>query len=952
MKKTERNDYSMDTDAMTPSELQQMIRNLRADVQSLSLQNEELLRTKADLHSGQLHYFDLFDNAPMSLLVVSATGKILEANHKASVMLGVQQSDLIQSDFFQFVWSEDQAIYFEHKKMLIKTREPQSCELRMVTMNGTLFWAQILSAFAQTDGSEHACRIVISDIEDRKLAEEALKDSNDLYNLITDNVNDMISKHALDGTYTFLSPSCKKILGYDPKELIGKNPYDLFHPDSQALIRKTHDTILHSSDIAVTTYQIRRKNGTYAWLETTNKTIVDTVTRQPAAILSISRDISVMKDEEDLFHKMIDFSEELLKTGPEQVTYQKILENFLFLSNAKYGALTLFDDQTGKFTTVAAAGMKRAAKKITSLIGFELIGKKWDDYTTENVRLEGQKVTVFSSMTDLADSVIPTPVTRAIDKLLRIGDTIVTKVIVDHTMIGDFTLIMPIYKKMTNSYFVEIYSREVDVFIARRKEMDVLKASEEKYRLITEHASDVIWIFNMTLGKMTYMSPSILNLRGITVEEALVEDPNDTLTPDSLTYVNKVMEKRLTALMKDKLAPNYYVDEIQQTRKDGSVVSVEAVTKYSFNKKGEVEILGVSRNIDERKKSEQEVLYLSYHDQLTGLYNRRFYEEEMHRLDTERNLPMSIAMGDVNGLKLINDSFGHDVGDDLLRKVADILRNACRAEDIIARLGGDEFVILFPKTDADGAEKVIKRIKDLALKEKVGSVDVSISFGYETKYRKEENIQDIFRRTEDHMYRNKLSDGSSMRSHTIDLIMNTLFEKNSREMQHSKRVSEICQAIASKMFFSKEDMDQIRIAGLMHDIGKIGIDEKILNKSQKLQPDEWKKIQKHSEIGYRILSSANEFSEIADFILEHHERWNGKGYPRGLSGVEISMQARIIAVADSYDAMTSTRTYRTAFTEDEAIREIERCSGVQFDPNVARVFVEEVMGRKWESPDA
>jgi len=198
------------------------------------------------------------------------------------------------------------------------------------------------------------------------------------------------------------------------------------------------------------------------------------------------------------------------------------------------------------------------------------------------------------------------------------------------------------------------------------------------------------------------------------------------------------------------------------------------------------------------------------------------------------------------------------------------------------------------------------------------------------------------------MYQHKRSESSGNRSKTIDLFMNTLYKKNSSEQLHSIKVSEICEAIATKMGLSENDVYQIKIAGLMHDIGKIEIDEKILNKPEKLNKDEWERMQRHPEMGYRILSSVNEFSAIADDILEHHERWDGKGYPRGLKGEESSLCARIIAVADSYDAMTTDRTYGKALSEEEATNEIRRCSGTQFDPEVARVFVEKVLGQKWE----
>ncbi|UWG98597.1 diguanylate cyclase [Dehalobacter sp. DCM] len=351
-------------------------------------------------------------------------------------------------------------------------------------------------------------------------------------------------------------------------------------------------------------------------------------------------------------------------------------------------------------------------------------------------------------------------------------------------------------------------------------------------------------------------------------------------------------------------------------------------------------ILGISRDISERKRKEDEISYIAYHDYLTGLYNRRFYEEELRRLDVSENLPLTMIMGDVNGLKLINDSFGHLVGDELLKKVAEIIKASCRADDIIARFGGDEFVILLPETGAAEADKIIERIHELSAKEKINGIEISISFGHETKVNPSENIADIIKNAENSMYRDKLFESASMRSKTIDLIMNTLYEKNNREMMHSKRVSKLCEEMALHMHLGRTAVEQIKLAGLVHDIGKIGIEEIILNSPNKLSGDEWHEMKKHSEIGYRILSSAAEFTEIAEYVLQHQEKWDGSGYPKGLKGREIAFEARLIAIADAYDAMTGVRTYGRVFTREEALEELVKCSGTHFDPDMAAIFVD------------
>lgn len=351
-------------------------------------------------------------------------------------------------------------------------------------------------------------------------------------------------------------------------------------------------------------------------------------------------------------------------------------------------------------------------------------------------------------------------------------------------------------------------------------------------------------------------------------------------------------------------------------------------------------ILGISRDITERKQKEEEIANIAYHDHLTGLYNRRFYEEEMRRIDVRRNLPLTIVMGDVNGLKLVNDSFGHEAGDVMLKKTAEILKKSCRADDIVARLGGDEFVVLLPKTGAAEAEIIVERICELSSQERIKGLGISISLGYETKTQETETMEDIFRNAEDKMYQQKLFKKSSLRSQTIDLIMNALYEKNNREMAHSKRVSRICEEIAIHMNLCDTAVEKIKFAGLVHDIGKIGVDEKILNSSQALNDEEWHEMKKHSEMGYRILMSAKEFSEIAKYVLEHQEKWDGSGYPKGLKGEEISLEARIIAIADAFDAMTGVRNYKRAFSIEEALEEIKRCAGKHFDPEIAKLFVE------------
>ena len=382
--------------------------------------------------------------------------------------------------------------------------------------------------------------------------------------------------------------------------------------------------------------------------------------------------------------------------------------------------------------------------------------------------------------------------------------------------------------------------------------------------------------------------------------------------------------------------------------KDGTERPVEDSAAPIVQENGQiVGMVFVFRDCSERHRKQKQIDHLSYHDQLTGLFNRRYYSRAVKVMDDSKFLPVALVMADVNGLKLTNDAFGHSSGDQVLIKLASLLMRKARPEDVVARIGGDEFVLLLPNTDEDGAKSVIAHLEEKLKNEAQGRLMFSVSFGLGMKLSADSNLEDAYKRAEELMYQHKLSQGTSLRSRTIDIIMRTLYEKSDREEAHSKRVGALAGALAEKLGFAKDHVTLIRAAGLLHDIGKIGVDEKVLSKPGLLDDTEWQAMKCHPDIGFRILSSAPEFSEIAGYVLEHHERLNGKGYPRGLQEDEISIPGRILALADSYDAMTSERPYKHCLSKPEAVQELKRHAGTQFDSVIAKLFVEQVLQEAW-----
>lgn len=338
------------------------------------------------------------------------------------------------------------------------------------------------------------------------------------------------------------------------------------------------------------------------------------------------------------------------------------------------------------------------------------------------------------------------------------------------------------------------------------------------------------------------------------------------------------------------------------------------------------------------------------HDVLTGLFNRRSFIEEMARLDSDLPLPLSLILADINGLRLINDEFGMESGDRLIVEVADLLKGSCREEDFIARIGGGEFCILMPKADKELTQVICKRIDDRCEQYDSGTDGAfrpDISLGHQTRMVLQESMEDIVKDAEMRMYRHKLLEAKSAYSSIVTSIISILRVKYEDTVEHDNREKCLCRGIGLALGISNTMHDELDLTSILHDIGKIAVSDAIINKHAKLTKEEKREIQKHPEIGYRIIQSIREFQHISDYVLFHHEKWDGTGYPRKLTGEEIPLISRIISIVDAYVAMTMNRPYREALPEEYAINEIKTCAGTQFDPAIARIFIEKVLGEKW-----
>ena len=450
-------------------------------------------------------------------------------------------------------------------------------------------------------------------------------------------------------------------------------------------------------------------------------------------------------------------------------------------------------------------------------------------------------------------------------------------------------------------------------------------------RLFTQGPSGNYW--STPEGKILRCNPAFAQLLGFDSVNAVAGVPLSSLLKEATQW-----EQWRQELGKKK---KLEFDGQPWLRRDQKTLIGSGKMLAITDNQGEiVQVQGFLHDITRNRSMEADLKNLQDRDPLTGLLNRWTFEREMEKHDTGQSDPVGILVGDVNGLKFVNDTQGHEAGNRLLVAAAQTIRNAFSEDFLMARVGGDEFAVMAAKTERPIFERARQKIREAVDRYNEGNpgLQLSLSIGFHLNDEAPSPVHEIFTQAENNLLREKLLCSRSIHSSVVQTLNKALEMRDFITGGHAQRIRELAEKLAQTIGLPERSVIDMRLLAQFHDIGKVGIPDRILMKPGPLSPEEAIEMQRHSEVGYRIALAATDLVPIADWILKHHEWWNGQGYPGGLRGEKIPLESRILAIVDSYDVITNDRPYRKAASHEEALEEIKKYAGIQFDPYLVRMF--------------
>ncbi len=877
-------------------------------------------------------YRALAEDVPVLVTRVSAEGLITYVNEASRAIINKKRDEIIGRDFFQTVPQR----YRSRVKKAFFALTPENPEVIFEHRNRSRWFRWKNRAIFDAKGRLSEFFTVGEDITDQREMAKKLKESEAHSRALIEALPDMLFIYSFDGRYIDARVKddahlheqarsfCRK------RTLIGKNISDVLPASIAESLQNGIDKAVHSGKTQFIEY-------CYSVDGFENHFEARLVAVGSEKVLSIVRNITERREVEKALHYQLGF----------EIMMADISAKFVGLPSGKI-------DEAVNYALKLSGEFFEAERIFVGMLREE--GRFLD--TTH----EWRKKEIAS--TKLNDSPFPMEKTPWWSEQLRAGEQVYMpdieilppeaekdKVYFRAAGLSSFlTIPMVGESKVIGAFGFEVTDqkkplseREIAPLklvagiiagaIIKHETEKALKASEERYREILNTMEEGYYEVDLS-GTVTYCNAAACRLYGYEPGElnginysSLYADPKRAFKTFRRVFLEGSTARGLILEMK---------------RKDGLLGYGEISITPVKDEEGYITgFKGMGRDVTERIRYEQRLEYLSMHDQLMDIYNRAYFETELNRLEQGREYPVTIISADLDGLKLVNDTMGHDAGDGLLKDCAEVLKGALRRSDVLARVGGDEFSAILSRTDRKTGEAIMRRIRENveAYNLAHAALPLGISIGTATAENKDISLKDLFKRADDMMYRDKLYRSSSSRGKIVQSLLAALAERDYITEGHARRLEALCRAMGERIALSSHQLADLALLAQVHDLGKVGIPDHILFKPGPLTEEEWDIMRGHPEKGYRIASSSPDLSGVADLILKHHERWDGGGYPMGLKEQEIPVECRILAIVDAFDAMTNQRPYNRTKSSEEALVEIKEHAGRQFDPNLVPIFI-------------
>lgn len=924
-----RNGYLLDTEVRLSGIEIGGEKYLIAAVRDISARKkaEEIIRQNRDWYRA------LAEDIPVLVTRVSPEGKVTYVNEASRAIIGQPLEQIVGRNFYDLVPKK----YRAEVEKSFKSLTPEQPVVTFENENRGRLYRWKNRAVFNPDSSIKEYFTVGEDITEYLLAEQKLRESESRSRAMVEAMPDKLFRYSRDGRYidaqvkdeSQLTEKARKL--YREKRLIGSRIADVFSPELAGLLLNGIKTALDTGKVQFLEYNYETEQANRffeARLVATGKD----------EVISIVRDINERHQAEEAINYQLQY--EVLLAEISSLFVNTPSEE---IDQAIKRALQL----SGEFFEADRSYLMRFTPDRQYIINpYEWCAEGVFSVQERNLKLPVSNTPwwaeqILSKEYVYIPDIDQLPPEAAVDKAdFQIEEicSLITIPMIKHGEVFAFFGFDAVKAKRSWSEqqlsMIRVVAEIISESLAKAEAQEALKDSEERYREILATIEEGYYETDIK-GNFTYCNEAAGRLFGGYSQEELIKKSYRNLYKNPELAFDTFNRVFTTGIPEKGLV-------LEMIKKDGSLAFGEISISLRKDKNGKVlGFKGIGKDVTSRIEYERQLEYLSLHDQLTGIHNRAYYESELERLEGSREYPITIISADLDGLKLINDTLGHDKGDQLLCSCATLIKEALRSYDLLARVGGDEFSAILQRTDRATGENIVRRIREMINHYNQDEVEIPIGIliGIATTESADLNLKEVFKQADDSMYRDKLYRSSSSRSKIVQSLLAALAERDYITEGHARRLEELCRAVGEEVGLSSHELADLTLLAQVHDLGKVGIPDRILYKPGSLTGDEWEIMRGHSEKGYRIASASPDLAGVADLILKHHEHWDGSGYPLGLKGEEIPVECRILAIVDAFDAMTNKRPYNKVKTSAEAVKELKRCSGRQFDPNLIEVFL-------------